>query len=201
MSRTLLRPLLAAAAALVLTGCGAPRNVVLLLPDPGGHVGEVRVSNAAGASTLTRAGEAVRVADGKTAPTQAQALSPEEAEALFGPARRALPQAPARFVLYFDSETTRLTRESQTLLPEVLSTAQARGSRDIAVVGHASTAGDENYNIELSRRRAEAVRKLLVRAGLPAEGIETASHGSANPLVASSNPHEPRNRRVEVTVR
>jgi outer membrane protein OmpA-like peptidoglycan-associated protein len=186
---------------LTLPGCAKPRNVVQLMPDPDGHVGQVVVTNQAGSSQLVQAGTAVRVADAKSAPTAPEALSTEESEALFGAARRALPEKPVRFILYFDSETTRLTPESQALVPKVLATAKERDSHDIAVVGHASAAGDANYNIEISRKRAESVRKLLVKAGLTPEGIEVASHGSANPLVVSGNPHEPRNRRVEITVR
>jgi len=192
-------PLLLALA--LLGGCGKPRNVVQLMPDPDGHVGQVMVTTRAGTAELTQAGCAVRVADAKSAPMPPELLTEIEAEALFGPARRALPTKPVRFILYFESETRRLTPESQALLPKVLETAKERSSRDIAVVGHASAAGDTGYNIEISRRRAELVRKLIVKAGLPPEGIEVASHGSANPLVISANPHEPMNRRVEITVR
>lgn len=188
-------------ALLLLPGCAKPRNVVQLMPDPDGHVGQVVVTTQSGSAQLMQSGSAVRVADAKSAPSAPEVLSAEESEALFGAARRALPEKPVRFILYFDSETTRLTPESQALVPKVLATARERDSRDIAVVGHASAAGDENYNIDISRRRAESVRKLLVKAGLPPEGIEVASHGSSNPLVVSGNPHEPRNRRVEITVR
>ncbi len=193
--------LCAALLVLLLSGCGKPRNVVQLMPDPDGHVGQVMVTTQAGSAQLTQAGCAVRVADAKSMPTPPEDLTEAESEALFGVAKRALPEKPVRFILYFESETTRLTPESQALLPKVLATAKERSSRDIAIVGHASAAGDANYNIDISRRRAEAVRKLVVKAGLPPEGIEVASHGSANPLVVSSNPHEPKNRRVEITVR
>lgn len=192
-------PLLLALA--LLGGCGKPRNVVQLMPDPDGHVGQVVVTTRGGAAELTQAGSAVRVADAKSAPLPPEQLTEAEAETLFGAARRALPTRPVRFILYFESETTRLTPESQALLPKVLETAKERSSRDIAVVGHASAAGDAGYNIEISRKRAELVRKLIIKAGLPPEGIEVASHGSANPLVVSANPHEPKNRRVEITVR
>lgn len=194
-------PLLLLLALALLGGCAKPRNVVQLMPDPDGHVGQVVVTTQGGTAELTQAGCAVRVANAKSAPLPPELLTEAEAEALFGPARRALPTKPVRFILYFDSETTRLTQESQALLPKVLETAKERSSRDIAIVGHASAAGDANYNIEISRKRAEFVRKLIVKAGLSPEGIEVASHGSANPLVQSSNPHEPKNRRVEITVR
>jgi outer membrane protein OmpA-like peptidoglycan-associated protein len=188
-------------ALLLFSGCARPRNVVQLMPDPDGHVGQVTVTTQMGSAQLTLAGCAVRVADAKSMPTPPEDLSEAESEALFGAAKRALPEKPVRFILYFESETIRLTPESQALLPKVLATARERSSRDIAIVGHASAAGDATYNIDISRRRAEAVRKLVVKAGLPPEGIEVASHGSANPLVISNNPHEPKNRRVEITVR
>ncbi|MBU1042738.1 MAG: OmpA family protein [Proteobacteria bacterium] len=185
---------------LALSACGKSRNVVLLLPDPDGHVGSVVVSNDQGSQTLTQAGTATRTAP-KAAPSQPEALSAEEQEQLFGPAMRALPSKPVRYILYFVSDGVQLTQESKALLPKVVATSRERQSRDIAVVGHASKAGDEGYNIELSRRRAETVRKLLVKDGLPPEAFEVTSHGSTNPLVISDNPHEPKNRRVEITIR
>ena len=185
---------------LALSGCGKSRNVVLLLPDPDGHVGSVVVTNEQGSQTLTQAGTATRIAP-KTAPSPPETLSAEERDQLFGPALRALPTKPVRYILYFESDGVQLTPESKALLPKVLASSRERQSRDIAVVGHASKAGDEGYNIELSRKRAEAVRKLLVKDGLPLEAFEVTSHGSANPLVQSTNPHEPKNRRVEITIR
>jgi outer membrane protein OmpA-like peptidoglycan-associated protein len=185
---------------LVLSACGKSKNVVLLLPDPDGHVGSVVVTNAQGSQVLTQAGTATRTAP-KAAPTPPEVLSAQEQEELFGPALRALPTRPVRYILYFMSDGVQLTSESKAQLPQVLDTARERQSRDIAVVGHASKAGDEGYNIELSRRRAETVRKLLVKDGLPQEAFEVTSHGSANPLVQSSNLHEPKNRRVEITIR
>jgi len=187
-------------AVLLLCACGKSKNVVLLLPDPDGHVGVVDVTNAQGAQTLTQAGTATRIAP-KAAPGAPEVLTAQEQEQLFGPALRALPSRPVRFVLYFETDGTRLTPESQALLPKVLATATERVSRDIAVVGHASKLGDENFNIELSRKRAEFVSRMLVKAGIPQESLEITSHGSANPLVITKRQNEPQNRRVEITVR
>jgi len=187
-------------AVLTLSACGKSRNLVLLLPDPDGHVGSVVVTNEQGSQILTQAGTATRIAP-KAAPSPPEVLSDAEKEQLFGPALRALPTKPVRYILYFESDGVQLTPESKALLLKVLATSKDRQSRDIAVVGHASKAGDEGYNIALSRKRAEAVRKMLVKDGLPPEAFEVTSHGSANPLVISSNPHEPKNRRVEITIR
>ena len=70
------------------------------------------------------------------------------------------------------------------------------------VVGHTDTAGDKNYNLSLSKRRAAQVSNLLVDRGVRREHIYTTSHGEENPLVKTKdNVHEPLNRRVEVVVR
>lgn len=187
--------------ALLLAACARPANVVQLLPDPDGHVGVVRVTTNGGATDLTGSGDAVRIRDAASAPGPVERLSDAEAEQLFGPAERALPERPVRFLLYFENEGTRLTPESRALLSQVLATVRTRSSRDIAVVGHASRQGDERLNIELSRRRAEVVAAMLERQGVAAADIEVTSHGSANPLVISRRKNEPRNRRVEITVR
>jgi outer membrane protein OmpA-like peptidoglycan-associated protein len=201
MSARRLPALLAMALLLLLAGCGKPRNVVQLLADPGGHVGRVEVRTQAGMAELTQAGCAVRVADAKSLPTPPEVLGEAESEQLFGAARRALPAQPARFILYFETDSTRLTPESKALLQDVLAAARGRDSRDIAVVGHASRQGDESINIALSRKRAEYVREQLAKAGVDPQYLEVESHGSANPLVESRRANEPRNRRVEVTVR
>lgn len=200
--RTLRTLILAIAAAMLLSACGAKsKNVVQLMADPDGHVGVVHVSTKMGDADLTQAGCAVRVPDAKSAPTPPEDLTPAESEALFGAAARALPSRPVKFVLYFENDGTKLTPESQALLPQVLATVRERQSRDVAVVGHASRQGDEALNISLSRRRAEFVAKLLEKAGLAREEMDITSHGSANPLVISQRKNEPKNRRVEITVR
>jgi len=188
-------------AVFALSACGGKsKNVVLLLPDPDGHVGVVDVRNQKGEQALTQAGTATRVAPG-TAPTAPELLSAQEQEQLFGIAERALPSRPVKFVLYFENDGTKLTPESQALLLQVLAIAKERASKDIAVVGHASRQGDEHFNIDLSRRRAEFVSRMLEKAGMVRADMEITSHGSANPLVVSTRKNEPQNRRVEITVR
>jgi outer membrane protein OmpA-like peptidoglycan-associated protein len=51
-------------------------------------------------------------------------------------------------------------------------------------------------------KRASSVRDLLVKAGLNPSTIDVTSHGEGDPLVRTpDNRAEPRNRRVEITVR
>jgi outer membrane protein OmpA-like peptidoglycan-associated protein len=72
----------------------------------------------------------------------------------------------------------------------------------VLVIGHTDTVGTRASNIVLGMRRAELLRKLLVEAGLDSSLIEIASHGEADLLVPTGDEvAEPRNRRVEITVR
>jgi adhesin transport system outer membrane protein len=129
-------------------------------------------------------------------------LSEADATRLFGDVLSTLPPAPQQFVLYFRFESDDLTDESRVLVPRVLEALRNRPFPDVAVIGHTDTTGTAAGNVELGRRRANAIRALLVQAGISADVIEVTSHGEADPLVKTANQVlEPRNRRVEITVR
>jgi outer membrane protein OmpA-like peptidoglycan-associated protein/uncharacterized protein YidB (DUF937 family) len=71
----------------------------------------------------------------------------------------------------------------------------------IEVEGYTDNTGSEERNVPLSQHRAEAVRKVLVDAGVTGSEVVAKGHGSANP-VASNDSVEGRfrNRRIEYTV-
>jgi len=186
---------------LLLSGC-AQKTTVVLLPDPNGKVGHVTVSNDAGTMDITREREATTVEGRESLPTSPTILSKQVIDAYFSPVLAALPMQPVHFILYFKSESTELTSESAKTLPEILSCIQSRSSQDISVIGHSDTAGDRQYNLQLSRGRASAVSRILIAKGVDSTSIRSTSHGEMNPLVKTAdNTHEPRNRRVEVVVR
>jgi outer membrane protein OmpA-like peptidoglycan-associated protein len=121
---------------------------------------------------------------------------------LFGAVFAAQPPRPAHFVVYFRSNTTQLTEESRKLIPEIIRTIREKNSNDISVAGHCDSTADRQYNDRLSRRRAEAVGRLLTAAGIDPKALEISSHGKDYLLIATGdNVAEPRNRRVEITVR
>lgn len=71
----------------------------------------------------------------------------------------------------------------------------------IRVEGHTDSTGSEAYNLDLSRRRAEAVRDLLVQRNVSSSRIQVVGYGEANP-VASNETEAGRqmNRRVELKI-
>ena len=72
----------------------------------------------------------------------------------------------------------------------------------VSVIGHTDTVGNKAYNVALSMRRAQAVRKLLVDSGIADGMIDVSSHGEENLLIKTAdNVANAQNRRVEVVVR
>jgi outer membrane protein OmpA-like peptidoglycan-associated protein len=53
----------------------------------------------------------------------------------------------------------------------------------ISIIGYTDSIGDEDYNLGLSQRRANAAKQYLVSQGVPAERISALGRGEANPIV------------------
>jgi outer membrane protein OmpA-like peptidoglycan-associated protein len=178
-------------------------EVVALLPDPdSGLVGRARASTSKGTVELSEARASTRVVGRKVAPTAPVALSEADAGRLFGDVLASLPPAPQHFTVNFEFDSDEPTADSRAQLPQILSVVKGRPFPEVSVVGHTDTIGTRTSNIMLGMRRAELIRKLLIEAGLDASLIEIASHGEADLLVPTADEvAEPRNRRVEITVR
>jgi len=176
--------------------------LIALLPDPETQVtGRIRVSNEFGAIELSTPRSYVRTGT-NAAPGPAATLSEEEVARYFGAALAALPPPPKHFTLQFKFESDALTDASAALVPEILSAVKALAVPEVVIVGHTDTMGDRKSNVALGRRRATAVRTILEKAGLSPDLVEVTSHGEGDLLVKTrDNTPEPRNRRVEITVR
>jgi outer membrane protein OmpA-like peptidoglycan-associated protein len=71
----------------------------------------------------------------------------------------------------------------------------------IQVEGHTDSTGTESYNLELSARRAEAVKNLLVQRGVDLSRILTMAFGESAPIASNDTDYgRAQNRRVEIKV-
>lgn len=83
----------------------------------------------------------------------------------------------ALYGIYFDTDKATLKAESKPTLDEIARLLRAQSSLNVIIVGHTDNQGAYDYNIDLSRRRAEAVATELVksyqiaRARLRAAGV------------------------------
>jgi OmpA-OmpF porin, OOP family len=178
------------------------QTLVVLLPDSDtGVTGRAFVSNKVGSTDLNATRDS-STATPSTAPAAVTTMSEEEVQRVFGETLSALPPAPIHFTLYFKFESDELTDESRALLPEILKTVKERTIPEVLVVGHTDTMGTPRANIDLGLTRANTVRNVLVQVGLDPSLIEMRSHGEGDLLVKTPDETaEPRNRRVEISVR
>jgi outer membrane protein OmpA-like peptidoglycan-associated protein len=178
------------------------RTLVVLLPDSDTSItGRASVSNAAGSVDLAAARESAQAIPAQT-PGPVTTMSEEDVQRVFGTALAALPPAARHFTLYFRFESNELTDESRALVPEILQVVRDRAIPEVMVVGHTDTMGAPRANIDLGLNRATTVRTLLVQAGLDPTTVEVISHGETDLLVKTPDETpEPRNRRVEISVR
>lgn len=182
----------------LLAGCASP-SYVTLLENPDGRSGnQVVVQGDRGQQILDRPGMAAPL-DGSKAPAP---IDPEQVKRDFAAALSARPALPMRFILYFESGGAQLTTESQALVPQIVEAVRSRVAADVSIIGHTDTVGAAQANEALGRERAHSVAALLRVAGLQIRAVLIGSHGESNLLVMTPDESsEPRNRRVEVTVR
>jgi peptidoglycan-associated lipoprotein len=211
LKRTSLRPFVLATLAVALVSACAKKPVpepspgsqalVVLLPDPDNASARATVSNSSGAVDLKNPREATRVAATRPPSTPAP-MDEAEIQRLFGATLTHLPPPPQHFNLYFRFESDELTDESRAIVPTILSVVRERPVPEVTVIGHTDTMGDAKGNYDLGLKRAMTVRTLLLSAGLDPSLVDVASHGEADLLIPTPDETvEPRNRRVEITIR
>jgi outer membrane protein OmpA-like peptidoglycan-associated protein len=90
---------------------------------------------------------------------------------------------------------------AQDRLGDVAKAVKDQGYKRIIVEGHTDSVGSASANLELSRRRAEAVRSFLVSRGIESNKIEAVGIGKDRPVAENSTPEgRANNRRVELVV-
>jgi outer membrane protein OmpA-like peptidoglycan-associated protein len=103
--------------------------------------------------------------------------------------------------IYFDFNSDRIRVESEPVLQEIGGIMKRHPDWRLSIDGHTdNVGGNTTYNLELSRRRSEAVRTALVnRFGIAADRLTSGGHGAAAPKDTNETPEgRARNRRVEL---
>ena len=90
-------------------------------------------------------------------------------------------------IVYFSSDSSDLTSEAQQSLRGQAQWLQRYANHTVTIEGHADERGTREYNIALGARRAEAVRKYLIGAGVNAARIRTTSFGKERPVAVCND--------------
>jgi outer membrane protein OmpA-like peptidoglycan-associated protein len=114
------------------------------------------------------------------------------------------PAVTRSFVLkgvFFDTAKWTLRPESYPNLEHLLEFMTLKKSAVIRLEGHTDSVGNDQANQVLSQKRAEAVRRYLIKKGISPNRIEAVGYGESKP-VATNDTEEGRqtNRRTVVTI-
>ncbi|MCG6898422.1 MAG: OmpA family protein [Gammaproteobacteria bacterium] len=176
----------------------------------GGMANEGYVGDSTGMNVRDSSGDCVRTSSWKAEDMTVECgAEPPAPEVVSAPP----PPPPPPVIMYekttmsattlFDFDKAVLKEEGKVALHELDDEIKAKGAKvvDIDVIGHTDSTGPEDYNLDLSVRRAQAVADYIISEGIDASIIDVSGEGESNPI-ASNATREGRaeNRRVDIHV-
>ena len=107
----------------------------------------------------------------------------------------------ARSSIEFESNSTTMTPTSLATLDQLITELRRSPRTAVEIGGHTDKYGEPQYNLQLSQRRADAVRRYFAKHGLPKQ-FTAIGYGASRPLsVAENRAGLQRNRRIELQVK
>jgi outer membrane protein OmpA-like peptidoglycan-associated protein len=108
-----------------------------------------------------------------------------------------------RFVTHgilFDTDSDRLKPDSAPVIQSIAKGLETNPNLKLLIEGHTDSVGNAAHNLDLSKRRAEAVKSVLVtQFQVDAGRLSTAGLGATKPIDANDTPMgRSQNRRVEL---
>lgn len=117
------------------------------------------------------------------------------------------PPPPLETTIAFPDGGNALDDAAEQTLRGVLESDQLAEGWPIVLRGHSDSAGGDEANMRVSRRRAEAVAEWLVEQGVDEKRISVIAFGEQNPVAPNARPDgapdkagRARNRRVEISI-
>jgi len=109
------------------------------------------------------------------------------------------------YLFEFDKDT--LTQKAQAALASVLILYQDYQGTNIDIAGHTDSKGNNSYNMDLSKRRSNAVKQWFNKQGVSSNLINTTGYGETKPIAENTQNGQDhpvgraQNRRVEIKVK
>lgn len=161
-------------------------NVVVKGTDAEGNTASTTVTIASVGAPPAATAPAARPPSGPATPKIAPALAKDKRVAVYG--------------IYFDFAKATLKPESTPVLDEIAGALQTNPDWNLIIEGHTDNVGGAAYNLDLSNRRAQAVRDALVtRYHIDGGRLSTVGYGFTRPKASNDTPDgRALNRRVEL---
>lgn len=100
--------------------------------------------------------------------------------------------------VYFDHDKDSLKPEYEAYLKNMARIVNSHTDLRIKIIGHTDSNGTDEYNVDLSARRAEIIRQYLISQGVKADKIVIEFRGEKDPATSNETPEGKRmNRRVD----
>ena len=103
--------------------------------------------------------------------------------------------------IFFEFNSASLTQNSKTELYKIVGFLSENPGTKITISGHTDDLGTDDYNQELSEKRAESVYTFLVNHGIAPENLTYIGYGESKPLIANRDEESRKiNRRIEFSI-
>jgi outer membrane protein OmpA-like peptidoglycan-associated protein len=103
--------------------------------------------------------------------------------------------------ILFDFDSAAVRADAEPTLAEVAEVLKGYSQRPARIEGHTDSIASDSYNLDLSKRRAESVRKWLGSHGVQAARLTSVGHGESKPVADNSTAAgRQSNRRVEIVI-
>lgn len=103
--------------------------------------------------------------------------------------------------IYFETGKATIKPESYPILDKIVKILQDNPKVIVEIQGHTDASGSDKYNLILSQKRAEAVKKYLVEHGIEESRLVAKGYGERKPVAPNDTPENmAKNRRVEFVI-
>ena len=100
--------------------------------------------------------------------------------------------------MFFDTGSDRIKDLDLRTITALVELAESRPEWIMTIVGHTDNAGGDVFNLELSLRRAQALRNVLVSQGMNGDNMRIRGAGETAPIGDNSTAEgRAENRRIE----
>jgi OOP family OmpA-OmpF porin len=108
----------------------------------------------------------------------------------------------SRGAIRFRTGSAHISDESSDVLNELARVLKACTTSEVEIAGHTDNVGNPDNNLDLSRRRAQAVVDYLGKAGVSSSKLSAAGYGETRPIATNETAEgKARNRRIEFVVK
>ncbi len=166
----------------------------------GGMIGKSRGSTALGAILGATVGGAAGAVIGRRMDKRAEEIKRQMPDAQVERVGEGIKVSLGSDIL-FDVNSYALKPATKKQLTDFSQTLNKEEETDILVEGHADATGPEDYNLKLSRQRADAVASFLGAQGVKTSRVDEKGYGESQPIADNAtDAGRQKNRRVDIAI-